>query len=564
MNISIKKLVNQWRKSHLFIKSFWKYAKLVVIIALSAVIVISLSGCPANVTQPPDAQKILSYAISTDVTSLDPVLQAEISPRLISAQVMETLVGYDENLKLVPLLAQSWEPLKSGQEWRFKLRDGITFHNDPCFKGTPRKVAASDVVYSLQRMLDPKSKTLGAFTLSDVVQGANEFVEGKANSVSGIVAENDTTVLIKLTKPYAQLPARLSLAFASIIPKEAVEFYKDQWGNHPVGTGAFQFKSWDTSKGEIILQRNPSYWQPITTNLSEVVFKVIKSDATQLTNFVQGQLDVFELSPALSNQVIDATGKLQGQFSEAKVTRPVTLITHYLGLNLKNNIVKDKNFRLALNYAVDKQQLIRTVLNGLAQPSNGILAKSMLGADSNTIYAQDLEKAKQLLKTSAYKGQELLYMTDNSTTSVAVAEFIQSQFAAIGVKIRIDKNPESVWIDKLVKGQYDIAKVYFGFDFPSPDNGFSQFITANFAPTGNNFYFYSNEKFDSLYTQSLKEVDPAKSAELFKQMNQIIRDDAPWVFLYSPERVILERKGIEGLKVNSLSFSLILNDVKKL
>ncbi|MBD2179286.1 ABC transporter substrate-binding protein [Pseudanabaena sp. FACHB-1998] len=547
----------------MFVKFFWKNVKLVVLLACSLVLSIILSGCPSTTTQAPEIQKVLSYAVSTDITSLDPVLLAESNPRLVSAQVMETLVGYDENLKLIPLLAQSWEPLKAGQEWRFKIRDGVFFHDDPCFKGTARKVVAADVIYSLQRMLDPKSKTLGAFTLSDVVQGANEFMEGKAKSVSGIVAEDDTTVLIKLTKPYAQLPARLSLAFASIIPKEAVDFYKEQWGSHPVGTGAFKFKSWNTGSGEITLDKNPKYWQQISTNLSGVTFKIIKSDATQLTNFVQGQLDVFEASPALANQVIDPSGKPQGQFAESQVIRPVTLITHYLGLNLKNSVVKDKNFRLALNYAVDKEKLIRTVLNGLAKPSNGVLAQSMLGADNKVVYAQDLEKAKQLLKTSEYKGQELLYMTDNSTTSIAVAEFLQSQFATIGVKIRIDKNPESVWIDKLVKGQYDIAKVYFGFDFPSPDNGFSQFVTANFPPGGNNFYFYSNEKFDALYSQSLKEIDPTKASGLFGQMNQIIRDDAPWVFLYSPERVIVERKGIEGLKVNSLSFSLILNDVKK-
>jgi oligopeptide transport system substrate-binding protein len=536
----------------------------------SLCLVLALPGCrtspPDRVTAPnsspaPVGQETLTYAIGTDITSLDPVRVTEDNPRLISTQVMQPLVDYDRDLKLIPVLAESWTSAQGGKEWRFKLRDKVFFQDDPCFNGKPRAVVASDVVYSLQRMLNPKTQTLGAFILSDVVEGAADFAAGKSTTVSGIVAEDEKTILFRLSKPYAQFPARLSLPFAAIVPKEAVEYYKDRWGRHPVGTGAFKFKSWDETTSQITLERNPNYWQKLSTNLKEVKFSIIKSEAAQLANFAQGKIDAFEMSPDISNQVFDSSGKPTPRFANTQIIREPSLKVQFVGFNFRNKVLKNKNFRLALNYAVNKEKLTQQVLNGLADPANGVLVSPLLGSDNTALYAQDIQKAKELLKTSGYKGEELTYITDNSTQSVAVAEFLQNQLAAIGVKIRIDKNPESVWVDKLTKGKFDLGKLYFAFDYPSPESGFSQFLTANFPPTGNNFLYYTNPKFDSLYNNSLKQTDVVKSGELFRQQNQIIREDAPWIFLYYPKRIVVARQGVKDLKINKLSFSLMLNEV---
>jgi oligopeptide transport system substrate-binding protein len=532
------------------------------LLLLVCIIVIGLlaTGCkPAQQAAP---EKVLTYAINTDITSLDPVRVTEDNPRIISTQLLEGLVGYDENLQLRPVLAESWTPSIGSREWRFKLRQNVFFHDDPCFGGKPRTVASSDVVYSLQRMLDAKTQTLGAFILTDVVEGAADFNAGKANSVSGIVAEAPDTVLFKLTKPYAQFPARLSLPFAAIIPQEAVTHYGEQWGRHPVGTGPFKFKAWDVTTGQISLERNPKYWRQIATNLTGIKFAISKAEATQLADFAQGKTDALEITPAIANQVIDKEGKPTGRFAEARLIQKPILTVHFIGFNLTNPLLKDKNFRLACNYAVNKDELTKMVLDGLAKPANGPLAPSLPGTDSTPLYPQDMQKAKDLLKKSSYKGKGLVYTTDNSAKSVAVAEFLQSQLDAVGVKIRIDKNPESVWVDKLTKGQFDLGKLYFSFDYPSPDNGFSQFLKANFAPAGPNFLHYANPEFDRLYDEALQQTDITKATEIFSKMNTIIREDAPWIFLYYPTRTIVVRKGAEGMKVNALSFSLILEDVK--
>jgi peptide/nickel transport system substrate-binding protein len=366
-----------------------------------------------------------------------------------------------------------------------------------------------------------------------------------------------------LTKPYLQFPARLSLPFAAIIPREAVEFYGDQWGTHPVGTGPFKFNSWDIASGAIVLDRNFNYWNPIRTNLAGVHFRILKSEASQLAGFTQGEIDVFEVTPAISTQIFESGTRLNSRFANAQQIETSILKVHFVGLNFRTPVVKDKNFRLACNYAIDKEELTKKILSNMTVPANGVLPPALSGADGISLYQQDVNKARQLLKTSPYKGQELVYTTDNSTDSLAVAEYLQNQLANIGVKIRIDKNPESIWIDKLTKGEFDLAKLYFAYDYPSPDNGFSQFLKSNFAPTGPNFLYYTNSRFDALYDRALQQPDNTEATATFTQLNQIIRDDSPWIFLYYPKRVLIVRHGISGAKINPLSFSLLLTDTEK-
>lgn len=513
--------------------------------------------------QSTDPLSVLAFPIGTDVTSLDPVRLTEDSPRLIASQVLETLVGYDEQLKLQPVLAESWQASSGGTVWRFRLRSGVYFHDDPAFGGKPRTVTAADVIYSLERLLDPKTQTLGAFILTDVVKGATEFMEGKASSVVGITAEDERTVTFHLTKPYALFPARLSLPFAAIIAREAVDHYGKQWGTHPVGTGPFQIKSWDASTSEIVLERSANYWRQISTTLRGIRFRILKSEATQLLEFSQGKLDALEVTSTIAPQVLASDGTLTARFRGLELLKVPVLNVHFVGFNFQKPLLQDKNFRLAANYAVDKNFLTGHLLNGLAKPASGPLVPPLFGADEARLYPQSVDQAKALLRQSSYRGQELVYVTDNSTQSVAVAELLQSQFAAIGIKILIDKNPESVWLDKLGRGQFDLAKLYWAFDYPSPDNGLSQFLTSNFAPAGPNFLHYSDAEFDRVYDLAVREPDQTAAERHFSELNQRIRNEAPWVFLYYPTRTILVQAGVGNLHINALSFSLFLNDVVK-
>lgn len=505
---------------------------------------------------------VLNYGITKDVTSLDPVRATEDTPRLISQQIMETLVGYDEQLRLQPLLAESWEPSDGGQQWTFHVRRNVRFQDDPTFKGQPRYASAADVVFSLRRVLDPKTGTLGAFVLSDIVEGAADFAAGKTGEVSGIQAVDPYTVRFRLVKKYQLFPARLSLPFCAIIPKEAIDQYGSGFAAHPVGTGPFKFRSWDVGRGVISVERNRSYWRPISTNLDGVNFLLIKSEAAQLTDLLQGRIDAVEANSTVYREIAGQNGIPKAAFSAIEFLRSPNLTVHFVGFNFANPVLRDRNFRLAANYAVDKHKLCEFVLGGLATPANGPLLSSMPGGDDSPIYQQDLQKSQQLVGQSAYRGQSLVYMTDNSTESVAVAEFLQDQWKAVGIQVRIDKNPESVWLDRLTNGRFDLAKLYFAFDYPSPDNGLSQFLSSNFAPAGPNFLHYTNREFDVEYSHALQ-ASADESLRLFSQLQNIVRQDAPWVFLYVPVRVVAVNGRVKRLRLNTLSFSLLLDSVTK-
>jgi len=527
-----------------------------------------VSGCPSENTNPENSgspglsQPIsaIKYSLNSEVVSLDPIKVTDDASRLVSTQILETLVNFDKNLQMKPGLAKLWEPINGGKEWKFELRKNILFHDDISLQGKPRYVSSGDVLFSLERMLSPKTGTLGAFILTDILEGAQEFLDGKASTISGIKVIDSDTIVFRLKKPYALFPARLSLPFSAIIPKESVSYYGKEWGLHPIGTGPYRFKTWNISTGEISLEKNGKYWRNPTSLYQSVNYKIIKSDATQLAHFTQKKLDVFEVTPAIANQVFDTSGKTKDLFMAAQIKQSPTLTAHFIGFNFQKALLKDKNFRLAFNYALDKKLLTKTVLNGLAVPATGPLVPPLSGSSEIPLYDQDANKAKKLLAQSSYKGQELVYVTDNSAQSVAIAEFIQSQLKTIGIKINIDKNPESVWVDKLTKGQFDLGKLYFAFDYPSPDNGMTQFLKKNFAPIGPNFLRWENPKFETLYEKSLSETDSAKSQTLFKEMNNMIRDEAPWIFLFYPVRTLMIQKNVPKIEISPLSFSLFLTE----
>jgi peptide/nickel transport system substrate-binding protein len=516
-----------------------------------------LAGCVRSPSSSP-LRGQLDYALGTEITSLDPVRVTEDNPRLVSQQVMETLVAYDQDLHLRPLLAQSWESSEGGKVWRFKLRSNVAYQNDPCFAGKRQTLQAADVVYSLRRLLDPKTQTLGAFILSDIVEGADALAKGSEGAKIGIVAEDPLTVAFHLTKPYALLPARLSLPFAAVVPESAVRYYGDQWGSHPVGSGPFQIARWDRAAGVIELKRNHGYWRQLATNVERLRFTILKSDVSQLALFRQGKIDAFELRPSIVGEVLSSSAGASTRLPHARLLERPILKVHFVGFNFRNAPANNLNFRRALNYAVDKRALTEKVLNGLALPATSPLLPGLPGYDSSPLYAQDLVRARELLRASGYDGRPLAYTTDNSTESVAVAEFLEQQLAAIGVSLRIDKNPESIWLDKLTSGNFDLGKLYFAADYPASDNPLSQFLTANFSPVGPNFLHYSNPIIDHLYESSLG----AAGEGSFRQMNDIVRSDAPWIFLYYPLRAVVVRDTVEGIGMNALSFSLLLDRVK--
>lgn len=199
-------------------------------------------------------------SVLSSVTSFDPVKTIDVATLRLGQQVYQGLVEIDENLTVVPLLAESWET-PDNKIWTFYIRKGVIFHDDPAFPGSRgREITAHDVKYSFERLLNPGTKTVGSWIFNDIVKGAKEYFDGKVKEVIGFKVIDDYTLRIELVEPFYPLLTRLSLYLCSIVPKEGIEKYGEEYGQHPIGTGPFILTKLVPDQ-EIVLSKNTHYWE---------------------------------------------------------------------------------------------------------------------------------------------------------------------------------------------------------------------------------------------------------------------------------------------------------------
>ncbi|HAX48599.1 MAG TPA: hypothetical protein DCX92_06400, partial [Bacteroidetes bacterium] len=322
-----------------------------------------------------------------NIRSLDPVGINDVVSHHVSHQIYDGLIDLDTNLQIVPMLSKRWEISPDGLTYTFYLRNDVTFHDNACFPdGKGRKFIAQDVVYSFTRVLDPRTGSLGFDFYKNYVEGAKEYNEeiSKATSekrepklmeVSGYKALNDTTFQIKLKKSFAPFIYYMCQGFAYIVPKEAVDKYGKDYFQNPVGTGPFVFQNW-TPDLEINLKRNPNYWdKDVHGNqipyLEGVKFRFIKDLSQQLLEFKNGNLyESYRIPNELFKTIVNEDKTLTPEYSQFTVQRKTALSTQYYGFLVTSKVFSDVKVRQAFNYAIDREKILKYVLNGSA--SSGV------------------------------------------------------------------------------------------------------------------------------------------------------------------------------------------------
>jgi peptide/nickel transport system substrate-binding protein len=221
-------------------------------------------------------------------------------------QSMEGLVQFDKDMNLQVLLAESRSISDDGLVYTFNIDKNVYFHDDVCFPdGKGRKLTSYDFKYCFERVCDPRTKTRGAWLFRDRVKGAVEYNNSiqsgnlpQANDVkeiSGIQCPDSFTLVITLNKPFAPFLSILTMAYAFVYPHEAVEYYKDNFGYHPVGTGQYKFVKWEFDK-ELVFEKNQNYWKKNKTGnplvyLDGIKITFTRSSETEFLDFKEGRLD---------------------------------------------------------------------------------------------------------------------------------------------------------------------------------------------------------------------------------------------------------------------------------
>ena len=518
--------------------------KSLVLLLVLMLAVTTLAGCGQKPAEqggeqpqgetPEVTEKILKVGVMSNPPKLDPVFATDTSSARVIYQIFETLVDYDNDGNVQPLLAESWDISDDGLEYIFHLKKGVKFHKS--IEGKPtenggREATADDWVWSFNYILNPDTNSLRAYFL-DMIKGYKDYEEKKTEQIAGITKIDDYTFKIEIEYPFAPFLSILAYNTFNVLPKEDVEKYgTEQFNFHPVGTGPFKFEQW-VQDDKIVLSKNEDYWAKDENGnslpyLDGVEFGVVTDLAMQWTEFGLGNFDVIE-------EVDDP------YYHEAKempnfIERP-ELGTYYYGFNVTKAPFKDnKALRQAFNYAIDRQGLIDIVRNGRAVPASGPLPPGMMGYDENTEpkYTFDVEKAKALLAEAGYPNGIKVELTYNTSEGHRrIAEALQAQMKQSGIDMTIKNVDWGALLDATDRLEVPFFRMGWVADYPDPDNFLYVLLhSSNIGPNGN-YSGFNNKEFDEITKKARIETDPAKREELYKQAESIAREEAPWLYIY--------------------------------
>ncbi len=510
-----------------------------------------------------ETKTVFNYNEMAGITSLDPANAVNLENIWAVNLLYNGLVQMDDDLNVLPCIAKKFSISKDGLKYTFNLRNDVYFHNSPVFEGGKgRKVVASDFVFSYNRLYDSRVSSAMSL-LANIDRSEN-------TGFKGFMAPNDSTFEIYLKEPFSAFINVLTTKYFSVVPYEAIDYYKQDYRRNPVGTGPFVYKMWEEGT-KLIMIKNENYFEKDEKGnrlpyLDAVSISFVKDRETAFMELLNGKFDMVSGPDAFNiNEVLSkTTGELNDVYSKKfYLQKQPFLKTDYLGILVDENIAIVKNsplrkkaFRQALNYAFDRDKMMRFLRNNIGVAAKGGFIPNGLAASKGVKgYTYDQDKVRQLLIEAGYpEGKGLpeitLHITDNYKEQV---EFIQSQWAENNIKLKISIDKPSILRQAVAACEYNMFKKSWVGDYADEENFMSLFYSKNFAPAGFNYFHYKNVEFDVLFEKALKETNDSLKTDLYRQMDQLIIDDAPIIPLYYDEVVRIVSHKIKGFTTNPMN-----------
>lgn len=516
-----------------------------------------------------DNHKVFHYNEHSGITSLDPAFAKSQATMWPAHQLFNTLVEVNDSLEIVPSLAKSWDVSADRLTYIFHLRNDVFFHDDNAFANKKgRKLAAKDIAYSLSRIIDKKTASPGAWIFNRKVDTTEPFK-----------AIDDTTFQLKLLRPYNPILGILSMQYCSIVAKEAVEKYGNDFRRHPVGTGPFRFVAWEEGQA-LVLTKNKNYFEKDSAGnrlpyLDGIKISFYDSKATEFLLFRQKKLDfINDIDASFKDEVLTKKGTLRKEWEE-KIQLRVNpyLNIEYLGIlvDSTNDLVKNsplvsKKIRQAINYGFDRQKMVLYLRNSLGTPAEaGFVPLGLPSFDSATVkgYHYDPARSRRLLAEAGFTDGKGLPAIKLFTIALYadMADFIAKQLSDIGIVVQVETVQKALLLDMTSNSRALFFRGSWIADYPDAENYLSVFYSKNPAPP--NYTRYKNPQFDALFEKALVEENDSIRYKLYQEADRVMIKDAPVVPLWYDKVIHLVQPDVRDFRPNALNL-LELRKVKKL
>jgi peptide/nickel transport system substrate-binding protein len=510
-------------------------------IVAGSVMIAGTSGFDSSWAQSSSGRS-LQVAQDTAFAVLDPAsagfARAESE---IVRHVYSNLVRYKfDERKIEPELATSWETSPDGRAWTFRLRRGVKFHDGTDFN-------AEAVKFTFDRLLDPRRQfaSSGVFAFIDEVRVVDPY-----------------TVTINTKYPFGAVLTYLSHTGGGIVSPTAVRRWGDDFVVHPVGTG--QYEATEVTRGSrVVLRKNPNYFGP-APKPDEIVWRTMVDDGARVAALESGQVDVATSIPAQDISRLKGRG--------FTVTTADSLQNQYLGINVARQGLSDVRVRRAINYAIDKRNIVNVLFQNLFTPLTSVLPQGAFGyGKQEPAYEHNPDEAKRLLQEAGYgPGRPLRRLVLWSPEGmwpkdIVVAQAIQGHLKRVGIEVDLQRQERGSYYTRMTR-ETDFDLFLFAF-IGSTGDGYQTLVFTlgsqiGVLPGSLNFTRYKNPRFDDLVEGAAVATDQARRDYFIKQAQKVAWQDAPYAYLYNIGSIVGMRKGVSGVEVSPLRFAVMLSAAK--
>lgn len=474
----------------------------------------------------------LTIAVDSDVVSLSTHGDNDVPSTNVQDNIYETLTTMDEDQEVQPGLAEDWEQVDD-TTWEFYLEEGVEFHDG-------EELTAEAVKKNFDRLMDDDIGSPRAFLLE---------------AVEDVEAEDDYTVRIDLEYEYAPLLANLAHTGTAIMSPDSIdEDYEameeddedpDSYINkNPAGTGPFEYDDW-TPGEEVVLKRNDDYWGD-NANLDSVAFKVVDEQSTRIAELDSGETDVAD---AIGS---DNVSRVE-EDPDSDVLQEPSAGLSYVGFNTQKEPFDDKKVRQAVSMAIDNEELVEGVYNGMGIPADGPLAPPVFGYDDSIEgFDYDPEEAKELLAEAGYEdGFDTTIWTNDEDERMDTAVAVQSQLSEIDIDVEIEEMEWGAYLEETANGEHDMFVL--GWEAVTADADYGMYPLFHSSQHGDpgNRSFLDNEEVDEILEEARRETDEDKREELYSEAQELLVDVAPMLYIHHKEHLLGVNDDVKDFEVDA-------------